>query len=170
MGDDIQAIKAGILEIADLFAVNKADRPGAENTIKALEMMQRLGSDQVDKVPHHSRLLEYISPDRLTTRVRQESELSWAVPIHPTVATSGEGIADLVDSVRAHHKFLLESGEWKMREAARSEIEFTTLLRDALLHDLKAKVPADCLATMLVQIVAREIDPYSAVSELVTLR
>ncbi len=174
MGDDIQAIKAGILEIADVFAVNKADRPGAESTVKALQMMQRLGnSDHLARERHHGEFLNLGLREQATSDsypARNSTELSWDVPIQPTVATRGKGVAEVVASVRAHREYLIESGEWHLREAARVEIEFAVLLRDALLSDLLEKAPADYLGSVFERLVAREIDPYSAVAELVRLR
>lgn len=171
MGDDIQAIKAGILEIADIFAVNKADRPGAENTVKALQMMQRLGRDNHERHRrHHSELL----PPRLHDG-RDESKLGpevehWEPPILQTVSIRGEGAAEVVTAIREHRAYLHRSGEFQARETARVEIEFAVLLRQALLSDLLTRVPTGQLDTILAQLVARELDPYTAVEQLLAAR
>ena len=171
MGDDIQAIKAGILEIADIFVVNKADRPGAENTVKALQMMQRLGNDQVR---HHGEFLPLRSgeqrPRDSWPRHEGAADVGWEAPIHSTISIRGEGVAAVVDSIRAHRQYLHASGELHAREAARVEIEFATLLRDALLRDLMDKVSTAQLDAMLGRLVEREIDPFTAVAELVQAR
>jgi len=155
MGDDIQAIKAGILEIADIFAVNKADRPGAENTVKALQMMQRLGNYNDGRLRRHH--------DRLTQNNTSEP---WVPPILQTVGTDGKGVAEVVTAIREHRAYLHDSGEFQARETARVETEFATLLREALLNDLLDRIPAGQIDATLSQVVAREVDPYTAVERL----
>lgn len=162
MGDDIQAIKAGILEIADIFVVNKADLPGAENTVRALQMMQRLGRDNNGPYRHHGRLMR-------ANRVGPAPEPpGWEAPILQTVSISGEGIAEVVAAIQSHRAHLHQSGEFQIREAARIEAEFESMLRDTLLSDLLARVPASQLDAILTQVTAREIDPYSAVDRIMT--
>src|SRR6185437_11950740 len=91
MGDDIQALKAGILEIADIFVVNKADRPGADQAAAELRMLLSLAAKQPK------------SPD------------VWRVPILKTAATQGEGTSELVDALFRHRAFLAESGQLAQR-------------------------------------------------------
>ena len=171
MGDDIQAIKAGILEIADIFVVNKADQPGAENTVKALQMMQRLGNGPHR---HHGEILPLRNGEQRAggsqPKLEGPAAEGWEVPIHPTVSIRGEGVAAVVASIRAHREYLNASGELHAREAARVEIEFAMLLRDALLRDLMGKVSSAQLDAMLGRLIEREIDPYTAVAELVQAR
>jgi LAO/AO transport system kinase len=169
MGDDIQAIKAGILEIADIFAVNKADRPGAENTIKALQMMQRLGDGGHRRERHHGEILAFRSPAAQPAN-DDGDEPGWKPPILPTVAIRGDGVVEVVDAIRAHRTHLHQSGEYRFREAARVEIDFAMLLRDALLADLVDRVPPGELDATLARVVAREVDPYTAVAQLVGAR
>jgi LAO/AO transport system kinase len=88
----------------------------------------------------------------------------------PTVAIRGEGAAEVVEAIRAHRAYLHQSGEYHAREAARVEIDFAMLLRDALLTDLLGKLPAGELDATLARVVAREIDPYTAVAHLVEAR
>ncbi len=169
MGDDIQAIKAGILEIADIFVVNKADRPGAENTRKALEMMQRLGDGGNGQERHHSRPLGsgHEAAVELPPSAMRPPRPGWEVPILLTVGIEGVGTVEVIDAIRAHVAHLHDSGELQVREAARVEAELAMMLREALLADLLNKMPAEQIDVMLARVVAREIDPYTAVDHLV---
>lgn len=163
MGDDIQAIKAGILEIADIFVVNKADRPGAENTVKALQMMQRLGQNgQLHNHNHHSLLAQ---PD-----ASGEIEEEWQAPIIQTVGINGEGLENVITAIRAHRNYLHDSGAFRARETARVESEFGNLLREALLNDLLSKIAAEQIRATLDRVVAREQDPYTAIADLLSAR
>ncbi len=162
MGDDIQAIKAGILEIADVFAVNKADRPGAENTVKALQMMQRLGANGHGNVVRHHGTLIKVAPSE---KVRVDL---WKVPIVMTVGLEGQGVKELVAAVREHRTYLHESGLFQVREAARVEREFERLLRDALLANLLGKLSSEQVERTLEKVLVRDLDPYTAVDQLVS--
>ena len=172
MGDDIQAIKAGILEIADIFVVNKADLPGAEHAVKLLQMMQRLGRNNDRHAGRHGRpsLLGDTADEHSGKTASTEEADSWEPPILQTVSTSGEGVAEVVAAIRSHRAYLQRSGELQAREAARVRIEFAMLLREALLADLVDSTPAERINAVLARVLAREIDPYSAVAQLVAGR
>ena len=160
MGDDIQAIKAGIMEIADIFVVNKADQPGADATVMLLQTMQRLGRDEprTDRRHHGTRTLAAETPPAESGRV---------TPIIQTVSTSGEGIPELVAAVRSHWEYLNCSGLLRAREEARVAREFELLLRERLLRDLLGRVAPGYLEQTVARVAAREVDPYSAVRELI---
>ena len=138
LGDDIQAIKAGVLEIADVLVVNKADRPGADETARDLAQMLSLG--------------------KLRT--------SWRPPILRTVAATGENIPQLVEAIEKHRAWASENGERdrRRRDAARVEVE--DLLREALIRRLRDRVGDDRVARAVARVAQREIDPYAAVEEL----
>lgn len=138
LGDDIQAIKAGVLEIADVLVVNKADRPGADETARDLAQMLSLG--------------------KLRT--------SWKPPIVRTVAATGENIPQLVDAIEKHRVWAAENGERdrRRRDAARVEVE--DVLREALIRRLRDRVGDDRVARAVARVAQREIDPYAAVEEL----
>jgi LAO/AO transport system kinase len=104
MGDAVQAAKAGILEVADLFIVNKADKPDAQQVVRDLRGMLALGAN----------------------------EKGWKPPIITTTATTGEGLAELVTRLDAHWDWLAESGELKRRRHARAREEITALAFAAL--------------------------------------
>ena len=137
LGDDIQAIKAGVLEIADVLVVNKADRPGADETARDLAQMLSLAKDR-----------------------------PWKPPIVRTSAQSGEGVPQLIEAIARHRAWSAESGERERRRraAARSEVE--SLLREALLRDLAGRVGEARLAEAAARVAERTLDPYAAVDEL----
>ena len=121
-GDDIQAIKAGILEIADILVINKADHPGVDNTERALKSMLDL-AHPVEKVfRHHGQAMTVSAPS-----VAQDTSL-WIPPIVRTVATEGKGVAELVQSIGAHAEHLRQSGDWTRRERARLETASARIL------------------------------------------
>src|SRR5262249_22314045 len=107
LGDDVQAIKAGILEIAHILGVNKADRPGLENTVRALRAMLDLGH-RTERVAHHGRLIEVARPDKLSD---PNEATAWQPPIVQTVAaansdsTISEGIPELATQIEAHQTY-----------------------------------------------------------------
>ena len=110
LGDEVQAIKAGILEIADVLVVNKADREGAANTVRALQAMLDLGAAP-RAVSHHG-----VTHDRAACRLRAArdsalADLAWRPPILQTVALESKGIAEVVEAIARHQAYLAESGE-----------------------------------------------------------
>lgn len=138
-GDDVQAIKAGILEIADILVVNKADQPGAEHTARTLRAMLDLG---------HARR-------------------SWQPPILKTVATEGQGVADVVEAVTQHRAYLETSGELARQERERVTAELHHLLREALVARWLRQIPDGQVDAAIERILAREVDPHTAVEELI---
>lgn len=135
LGDDVQAIKAGILEIADIFVVNKADRQGAAETRRHLQTMMQLGGPPRD---------------------------GWNVPILMTVATTGQGISELADTLAAHWAHLRSSGGFAVREHRRVERELESLLRGMALHIVRERITDQQYEAVLAQVQARDVDPYSA--------
>jgi LAO/AO transport system kinase len=157
LGDDVQAIKAGILEIADIFAVNKADLEGAEHAVMALRMMLDLNSAGAHTVMHHGRLMETVTPDRET-----DAPPAWRPPIHRTVATRREGIAELAEAIWAHQAHLKKSGDLARRERERAAAELETIIQQESLRRVLAHTDQAHLTDLIERIVRREIDPYTA--------
>jgi LAO/AO transport system kinase len=137
MGDEIQTLKAGILEIADILAVNKADHQGADRTVATLEAMLELAVDQ-----------------------------KWRPPVVKTIATSGVGTAEMVDIVEQHVAYLHESGEIRQQARARLVRELQDILREELYHRWLAHVGQDRIKETADRLVARRTDPYTAAHEL----
>jgi LAO/AO transport system kinase len=140
MGDDIQAIKAGILEIADVFVVNKADRPGADQTAAELRMLLSL------------------DPAR--------GEHAWRVPIVKTSAASGEGVPELADKLAAHRAYLVESGQLTTRGGEQARSEMLALLHQALLDRIAATTGPDEWQAITTAVAERRTDPYTAADDL----
>lgn len=124
-GDAIQAMKAGLMEIADVFVVNKADRPGADRLVKDLQLALHLREGEAlrDVPAHHGIDLKRVGvPGREKPSAEAEPvpEPRWEIPVIQTVAQSGEGVSELVDALDRHGVFLRESGTLARRRAARA--------------------------------------------------
>lgn len=162
LGDEVQAIKAGVLEIADLLVVNKADRPGTEKTIQALEMVMEVDRGVTKQVRHHGQLLTVESPPNPAL-----DENSWVVPVLKTVATTGDGIEDLRVRIDGHFGWLSETGELKTREALRISKTIENVVRTELNRRIRAAMPQERLGGMVARIQSREVDPYEVANRLV---
>jgi LAO/AO transport system kinase len=159
LGDEIQAIKAGILEIADILVVNKADLPGVEKTERALKGMLGL-AHPVDKVfRHHGQAMDM--PDSEPNR-----GTLWIPPILRTIATDGTGVGELVTVIEKHSLHLHNSGEWGRREKARLEAELEVLLTETLVEEFRASVPDSRYEQLVAQLMERKLSPWEAVKSL----
>lgn len=135
MGDDIQAIKAGIMEIGDVFAVNKADRPGADKTVTEVTMMMSL-------VEEHG---------------------AWIPPIVKTVASRGEGIRELDEAVESHFAYLAESGELDRRNRDRVRIRIETQLKERFMETLiGGTIGQQAWTALLDEVVRKRTNPHDA--------
>jgi LAO/AO transport system kinase len=140
MGDDIQAIKAGILEIADIFVVNKADRPGADQTAAELRML--LSLDEARK------------------------ERYWRTPILKTSATTGAGVPELADKLAEHLAALKESGQLASRSGRQAQSEMLALLHQALVERIEATIGPEEWDRLVAEVVERHSDPYTTAARL----
>ena len=142
LGDDIQAIKAGILEVADLFAVNKSDREGADRTVRDLRSMLEL-SHAIGKEAGHE------------------------IAIVKCVASRNEGVAEVWSTIEAHYQFLKSGPGLVQRETQRAKNELVEVLRDRLLNVALQKLAQEGahLDDLALRIARREIDPYSVADE-----
>jgi LAO/AO transport system kinase len=148
MGDDVQAIKAGILEVADIFAVNKADLSGADRVVRELRAMLEL---------------------RHVTHSEPKSDSTWwEPPILKLVASQNEGTDSLLAAIQTHREFLDRSGQRRARERARAEIQFVSLLRERLLQGALGKLEREKgrLDEVVARIADRTADPYQLADEL----
>ena len=167
LGDDVQAIKAGILEIADILVVNKADRIGADQTVRGLRAMLELGhpSSRDTFTAHHGQLLN--SENQASHSQDIVADL-WLPPVMKTSAIENEGIVELLEKIEDHREYLAESGTADILHARYIEIELHERLQTALMQRLTTSVPADILQGIIYKINARELDPQSAVEQLLT--
>lgn len=139
MGDDIQAIKAGILEIGDLFTINKSDLDGADKLVREINMMLDLDSLMTD----------------------------WRPPIQKVVASQGEGIDELMGLVAKHRAHIEENGELAQRRTKRTRDEMLDILHSRLTKYIKDKiVTTGRLDDYVEKIKSRTTDPYTVVNEL----
>ncbi len=139
LGDDIQAIKAGILEVADVFAVNKSDREGSERTVRDLRHMLELNH-----------------------LIGTDAGPGWEIPIVKTVAARDEGVSDLWTQIAAHHAALVAGPGLAQRETARAKAELVEILRERLLKVALERLRARGgeLDELAGRVARREIDPY----------
>lgn len=156
LGDDIQAIKAGILEIADILVVNKADRPGVENTLRSLRNALELGHPVRHVFHHHA-------PAGAEPPAEKPAYNSWIPPIYQTVATTGQGVPELAVEIARHAEHLRQSGDWIVRERNRLKSELETLLGDALLARFYETVPPIRYKEVLEMVFQRSMAPWDAV-------
>jgi len=132
-GDSVQANKAGLLEIADVFVVNKADRPGAEDAERDLIQMLELGAMR-----------------------------TWIPPIVRTIATDGDGTDALWDAIATHRAHLEQSGELTRRRHDRLRDEVRGIVLARLAADIDTHTSDDAFDVLLARVDARELDPYAA--------
>lgn len=145
MGDEVQAIKAGILEIADIFVVSKADKPGADQTVAELAMLLSL------------------DPNR---RLHDKSKPYWRIPVLKTSAIKDQGITQLVDAIEQHREYLVESGMLAHRAQRQVRSEVEALVVHAVMNTLREELTEDEWQKLLEDITTRERDPYSVAGEL----
>lgn len=173
-GDGVQAMKAGLMEIADLFVVNKADRPGADRLVKelrtALKLRQGEGGGNVPA--HHGVDLGRISrrgegaagsagEDAGQGRAG-EPEPTWEIPIVQTVGQTGEGVEELRETLDRHHRYLAESGELERRHRERARVRVADVVRRELHRSAARQMDADPeLEADLAEIVSGRETPYS---------
>ena len=158
MGDDVQINKAGILEIADILVVNKADRPEALRTVKALEMMVDIG--YADSL----RQFGQTAVDEAESAI--ESTDIWQIRVYQTVASAGKGIKELVERIQDHRDHLRSTGEWLKREKRRSRAEIERVLQDRFMARFNANISVEKREQLLMDVVTRNLDPYTAVDRL----
>jgi LAO/AO transport system kinase len=169
MGDDIQAIKAGILEVADVFVVNKADLDGADRMARelraSLELRHAIKAPPLDHDAHHQMVrakAEARSPDPAPGPVE------WEPLIQKVVAAKGTGVDELVAAIAKHHRHLIDTGEKAKREQTRAMTQFLSLLRDRLLRAGLDRLERERgkLDDVARRIADREADPYALADEL----
>jgi len=171
LGDDIQAIKAGILEIADILVVNKADRPGAEHTLRSLQMMLEMANPGEKLYLHPNCPLPPLPPEEITPIPSAEPEnnpasIRWTVPVLATVATVSTGVELLFQVILDHEAYLHASGEWQRREWSRLQSELGTLLQSSLVARWRESVSEERYRSVLRSLAGRQVSPYQAVSSL----
>ncbi|MFB6143591.1 MAG: methylmalonyl Co-A mutase-associated GTPase MeaB [Halorientalis sp.] len=177
-GDDVQMLKAGILEIADLFVVNKADMDGADRTVQELREMIEMRRDEVAVATGHHGTAEMgldgpsgesgvVEADQGERDSPTESGPAWTPPVLETVAKTGEGVPELIAAFDEHRAFLAESGQLVEKERERYASEIRTLLREDTARLLADEIEArGGMETFVDRVVERETDPYAVADDL----
>ncbi|MGH9602902.1 MAG: methylmalonyl Co-A mutase-associated GTPase MeaB, partial [Terriglobales bacterium] len=141
MGDDVQSIKAGIMEIADIFVINKSDREGAERVEREIRAMQTLAA----------------RPDQ------------WTPPVVKTVATEGKGVAELAAAIASFEEFLADSNMLQQRKASNWRERLVEMLRESLLERvLRHDLSDGQMARYAAEVAEHKRDPYTLVEEIVS--
>jgi LAO/AO transport system kinase len=139
-GDGVQANKAGLLEIADVLVVNKADRDGAAETVRDLEVMLELAGER-----------------------------NWRPPIVQTVATDGRGVEELWRAILDHRAHLEADGRLERRRGARLRDELRAIVHERLRAGAEERCRGDRFDRLVEQVAARELDPYAAADRLLQI-
>ena len=164
MGDSVQAIKAGILECADVFAVNKADRDGADAAVRDLEVMLSLGERSAGDFSrrghagHHA-----VSPG--ATAQPALAGGPWTPPVLKCVASRGDGIPDLVAALDKHRAWVGETDDGRARRRSQLAEEMRESLRDALIGAALEQLGPHIEASVR-DVESRQVDPYTATEKL----
>ena len=138
LGDDIQAIKAGVMEIGDVFAVNKADRDGANRTAREIEMM-----------------LDF-------------SHADWRPPVKMVVAVDSKGIEELFAAIEDHRHYMMEDGKFMLRRAENARNELLEMVKSRVVEQLlNHDVKAERVEQLAMDVATRDIDPLTAAEELI---
>ncbi len=165
LGDDIQAIKAGILEIADILVVNKADRPGVEKTERSLRNMLQLAHPTKRIFRHHGKAMEVEQPEPTI-----KDEPMWVPPIQKTIATDGTGVVELVEHIANHRAYLEKTGDLGLRERTRLAAELDHRLQTSLVARWQEKTSDGRYEEVLDKLVTRDISFQDAVKQLLNGR
>lgn len=144
MGDEVQALKAGLMEIADILVVNKADRPGAARTAQALELVINQNAAR-----------------------EEPGESIWQPPILQTIALNGTGVPEVLAATAAHREHLHASGLWASRERTRVEMDLFSVLQEELLGRVLKQIGEEQTEAWVARIAAREVDVYTAVQAII---
>lgn len=166
LGDDVQAIKAGLLECADVFVVNKADRDGADGAVRDLEMMIALGASHHEagahSVGHAGHALDVKGAEA------HHDDGTWVPVVHKTVATRKEGIAVLVGELLRHQAWLFGTPMGQARRSERLSQSLRTEVVGSCIDALVTRVESD-LSHLVTDIVERRLDPYQAKQRLLEI-
>jgi len=144
LGDDVQAAKAGLLEIADILVVNKSEKPAADTTVASLERMLALGEDLKEK------------------RIGSQ----WKIPLLKTSAIDCEGVSTLAESIRAHYQFLHTSGAWEKCNLVRLSKQVNALLRESLFDAWQEQIDLAGFNALMEKVMSHQVSPHQAVQML----
>ncbi|MFA4647818.1 methylmalonyl Co-A mutase-associated GTPase MeaB [Pyrococcus kukulkanii] len=142
LGDDVQAIKAGLMEIADILVINKADREGADATYFELSLTLDFEAEKWER-------------------------LGWRPPIIETIATTGKGVKELWEKIKEHKKYLESSGRLEEKRRFRIEEEIKTIASGIIASKVEASIKEGELEDLIREVLAKRIDPYTAADRII---
>jgi LAO/AO transport system kinase len=145
MGDDVQTIKAGIMEIADIFVINKSDHDGAERVEREIRTLQSLGSRQ-DEARHDG----------------------WTPPIVKTIASDGTGVDELADAISSYESYLEKENRALKKSVQNWQERLVEMLRETMLEKARAQLGDGNLARLAAEVAEHKRDPYTLVEEIAT--
>ena len=164
LGDDIQSIKAGILEIADILVVNKADRPGADQSMRYLKSMIEMGYRPLaSSAGKHSLAASLLKEE--SSQIDEPKDL-WLPPVLKTTAREFAGIEELVTEILRHQQFLKNTGRWQLKEAWTLREIVRKRIEAILVRDYFQNLPDGLLDALMEKVISREISPTTAIQEL----
>jgi LAO/AO transport system kinase len=162
-GDDVQANKAGILEIADIFVVNKADREGADAQVRHLESMIALGREIKAgsiKAPN-----SHVVHGHVPEVIAAADDGSWIPPVLKTISAKGQGVAELIEQIDQHTTWL-QTEQGKERNARQQHAQLLAQFRDTLIEEALSTV-GDRIEQAARSVAERKVDPYTVAEELI---
>ncbi|NMB55203.1 MAG: methylmalonyl Co-A mutase-associated GTPase MeaB [Leptolinea sp.] len=163
MGDDIQAIKAGILEIGSIIAINKADRPGVETTERVLRNMLEMNSAGYgDDADFHHGFKTDTAP-----ALAESDAAAWQIPLIRTVATTGEGIPQVIEALHGHLQYLKTSGRWQVTQKDRLRRDLDNLIREVLFQTWLGRMSPEEYDRALDRLFTRTVSPFRLAEELI---
>lgn len=154
LGDDIQSIKAGILEIADILVVNKADRPDAKNTVKSLHSMLEIGHPTSRSQLHHGQLI--------SVEYSEDTSL-WIPSVVETIALDGTGIDTLITAIAEHQNYLQTNDVMTILDKQRIQVELFERLQTEFINQLMQKIQLEQLQEIIQQVQIKELSPQNAI-------
>lgn len=168
-GDSIQTLKAGLMEIADIFVINKADRPGADRLKHEVELMLglRMGQTFRDIPAHHGVEMRAANPARAARAAAHTESDQWTPPVLPAIATRGEGIGDLIGAIDRHFAYLERSGELRRRRRARLRERVVEVVEDKVRSRLwRDQATNAWIEAQLPDLERGSLTPYAAADAL----
>lgn len=164
LGDDIQSIKAGILEIADILVVNKADRPGADQSMRYLKSMIEMGYRPLASSAGKHSLAASLQKEE--SAAIEESKDLWLPPVLKTTAREHEGINELVTEILRHQQFLKDTRRWQLKEAWTLREIVRKRIEAILVRDFFQNLPDGLLNILMEKVITREVSPTTVIQEL----
>jgi LAO/AO transport system kinase len=163
LGDDVQAIKAGILEVADILVVNKADQPGSESAVRTLKSMVEMGAANGYRNPGAH---NWMADGGVLPGQQKDAYPAWTPPVLAAVSTRPDGIGAVAAAIADHRSYLMRSGEWQKRDRERLRAGLIQRLQSELLANWQSSHADDLLETSVEALSRRTSTPREVIKRL----